>query len=209
MAEQVAGSDQIPLWSRLGEASNILVMAPSFTGGTSGVCKELLAGGEPSAATVLGITYTVSPGEFIEDWQEHTATEPAHGQIISVGEQTDDRTGVTARASGTDAWSISGIESPGDLTGLGITLSEFLSEKEDASVRLCFDSLTALLQYADLKQAFRFLHIVTGRVKSANGVGHYHLDPAAHDQQTLATIQGLFDAVVEVDDAGEWTIKTR
>jgi hypothetical protein len=77
---------------------------------------------------------------------------------------------------------------------------------EDEHIVFCFDGVTSLLQYADLQRAFRFLHVVTGRVKTVGGVGHYHLDPEAHDTQTLATLKGLFDAVIEVEDDGTWTI---
>ena len=61
--------------------------------------------------------------------------------------------------------------------------------------------------FRSLQRAFRFLHVVTGRVKTAGGVGHYHLDPEAHDRQTLATLKGLFDAVVNVDEDGELSIQ--
>jgi hypothetical protein len=39
-------------------------------------------------------------------------------------------------------------------------------------------------------------------------VGHFHVDPAAHDEQTLATLRTLFDAVVTVED-GEQVVRSR
>lgn len=210
MAEPVAGREATPS-KRLSGAANILVLEPSFERSTSGVCTDLLAGEDPPSATVLGITYRQSPAEWISVWETYTGTTPAHGMVIGVG----DRSAPTADSpsNGADRWTVETVENASDLTGLGIELSGFLETATEAESvarpRLCFDSLTALLQYADLKRAFRFLHVVTGRVKTANGIGHYHLDPDAHDEQTLATIKGLFDAVVEIDDSGEWTIKTR
>ncbi|MFB6180230.1 MAG: hypothetical protein ABEI77_10970 [Halorientalis sp.] len=212
MAEPVAGRDSTSPTERLRGAANILVLEPSFGNTTSGVCTSLLAGEDPPSATVLGITYRQSPAEWIEDWETDTGTAPAHGLVISVGDRTDLDVNGTAPETA-DRWAVETIENASDLTGLGIELSEFLASAHEAEgverPRLCFDSLTALLQYADLKRAFRFLHVVTGRVKSANGVGHYHLDPDAHDEQTLATIKGLFDAVVEVDETGGWTVQLR
>ena len=211
MAEPVASRETTSPSKRLNGAANILVMDPSFGTTTSGVCMDLLTGEDPPSATVLGITYRQSPAEWIDDWEAHAGTAPAHGMVLSVGDRSGDdfSTGRTED----DRWSVDAIENASDLTGLGIELSEFLERAHEtdaaARPRLCFDSLTALLQYADLKRVFRFLHVVTGRVKSANGVGHYHLDPDAHDEQTLATIKGLFDAVVEVDETGEWSAKTR
>ncbi|MFD1587864.1 hypothetical protein ACFR9U_12810 [Halorientalis brevis] len=213
MAEPVASRETNSLSERLRGAANILVMEPSFGTSTSGVCLDLLAGEDPPSATVLGISYRQSPAEWIDDWQAHVGTAPAHGMVISVGDRADPRFSSDGSPDAGDRWSVSVIENASDLTGLGIELSEFLEYAYEADAvdrpRLCFDSLTALLQYADLKRAFRFLHVVTGRVKSAHGVGHYHLDPDAHDEQTLATIKGLFDAVVEVDETGEWSVKTR
>lgn len=63
-----------------------------------------------------------------------------------------------------------------------------------------------MLQYADLQRTFRFLHVVTGRVKTVGGTGFYRIDPDAHDSQTMATIKGLFDAVVTREDDGTWTV---
>jgi len=212
MAEPVARRESPSASQRLSDAANILVMEPSFGRPTSDVCLDLLAGEDPPSATVLGITFRQSPEEWIKDWETHTGTAPATGMVLSVGDRSGH--GVTAgRAPETAGrWSVETIEHPSDLTRLGIELSEFLASAHDADAvdqpRLCFDSLTTLLQYADLKRTFRFLHVVTGRVKAAHGVGHYHLDPDAHDDRTLATIKRLFDAVLEVDETGEWSVQT-
>ncbi len=213
MAEPVASRETTSPSKRLNGAANILVLEPSFGSTTRGVCMDLLTDEDPPSATVLGITYRQSPSEWIDDWEAHTETAPAQGMVLSVGDWTASTVSSGRGPDTVDRWSVEVIENASDLTGLGIELSEFLENAHEAETvdrpRLCFDSLTALLQYADLKRVFRFLHVVTGRVKSANGVGHYHLDPDAHDEQTLATIKGLFDAVVEVDETGEWSAKTR
>lgn len=213
MAEPVADRETTSPSQQLSGAANILVMEPSFGSTTSGVCTDLLAGEDPPSVTVLGVTYRQSPAEWIEDWEAHTGTPPAHGMVISVGDRTGPISSTGSAPDVSDQWSVESIENASDLTGLGIEVSEFLERAYEAESadrpRLCFDSLTALLQYADLKRTFRFLHVVTGRVKSANAVGHYHLDPDAHDEQTLATIKGLFDAVLEVDETGDWSVKTR
>lgn len=208
MAEPVPGRDSFSLPEQLRGAANILVLVPSFGHNTSAVCTDLCAGDDPPSATVMSVTYRRSPAEWIETWERHTGTGPAHGMVIGVGDQRDGATSDDA-----EAWTVETVENASDLTGLGIELSDFLGRAHEAEsvdqLRLCFDSVTALLQYADVKRTFRFLHVVTGRVKSANAVAHYHLDPAAHDEQTLATIKGLFDAVVDVDENGDWTVQMR
>lgn len=77
-----------------------------------------------------------------------------------------------------------------------------------ASHTICFDSITPLLQYVDSKQAYRFLHTLGGHIQSANAVAHYHMDPVAHDEQSVALVTSLVDAVVEIEESGDWTITT-
>ncbi|SEN53707.1 hypothetical protein SAMN05216388_1003342 [Halorientalis persicus] len=203
MAKQVAGQEATSVANQLTDASNILVLAPSFPDGAAGVCVDLLGSDDPSEASVLGVTYTQSPGKWGADYERETGGPPADGTVISVGDWGADV------GTGTSEWTLEAVEHAGDLTALGVTLSEHLAPDASGRQRLCFDSLTALLQFVELQRAFQFLHVVTGRVSAAGAVGHYHLDPQAHDEQTLATIRGLFDAVVEVDERGEWTITSR
>lgn len=205
MPEQVIEDGSPSLSARIADASNVLLLAPSFQDGVDTVCTQLLAGEDPADARVLAVTYTRSPREWVADWLDGAGTMPADGLLVSVGDggPTD------GEGPGGDVWSVERIPNAGNLTDLGITLSGYLGDAGRDRTRLCFDSLTVLLQYTTLDGAFRFLHAITGRVRSTDAVGHYHLDPAAHDEQTLATIKELFDAVVEVDESGDYTVTTR
>ncbi|WP_299268029.1 DUF7504 family protein [Halorientalis sp.] len=204
MTRQVAGQGVTSVTERLADASNILVMAPSFPDGAAGVCVDFLGGDDPAATSVLGLTYTQSPGKWAADYERDRGTPPADGTVISVGDW-----GAETEAEASQ-WTLEAVEHAGDLTALGVTLSQHLTTDEQSRrQRLCFDSLTALLQFVELERAFQFLHVVTGRVRSAGAVGHYHLDPEAHDEQTLETVRGLFDAVVEVDGNGDWTVTSQ
>jgi hypothetical protein len=84
---------------------------------------------------------------------------------------------------------------PNDLTGQGIAIAEAV----EAGTEVCFDSLTALLQYADRERAFRFLHSLGERCAAASASIHYHLDPETADEQTVAALSTLMDAVVDVE----------
>jgi hypothetical protein len=189
--------------SDLDGASNVMLCMPSLGAHGDAACLDLLALSPPERTSVLSIAYTGTPSEFVARWNEGIGSGPARGGIVAVGE--------TGPAVDDPAWSVRTVENPADLTGVGIELSELLSElsgaDEDGTVAVCFDNLTSLLQYADLQRAFRFLHVLTGRVKAVGGVGHFHIDPEAHDRRAMATLTGLFDAVVEVDENGTRTIK--
>ena len=90
------------------------------------------------------------------------------------------------------------VSNPGDLTGIGIAIAEFLDAlPEDATPAVCLDSLTTLLQYTGRTRVNRFLQVCTGRVRAADGTLHCHVDPDAHGDDTMATIEGLFDVVVD------------
>jgi hypothetical protein len=205
MSERAGTADEAgPGLSELSGVSNVLLLAPSLGGPGRGACFDLLTETSPAETNVLTVTYTQTAREFIDDWNDHAAAPPVRGGVVSVGQG----------AGGVDdtAWAVSPVENPSDLTGVGIELSELLSGMASAGdegeeIAVCFNSVTSLLQYADLQRAFRFLHVVTGRVKTVGGVGHFHLDPDAHDDQTVATLKGLFDAVVEVDDDGSLTVQ--
>jgi hypothetical protein len=205
MSERAGSAEEPkPEFSELSDVSNVLLLAPSLGGQGGDVCLDLLSRTPPSETNVLAITYTDTPEEWVDNWTAHAGISPIRGGIVSIGQ------------GGTDvsdpSWAVKTVENPSDLTGIGIELSELLSGMataagEDEHIAVCFDGVTSLLQYADLQRAFRFLHVVTGRVKTVGGTGHFHLDPEAHDTQTLATLKGLFDAVVEVNEDGSWTVE--
>ena len=205
MAERAeSGEESGPDLSQLDGAANILLLAPSLGSHGKDAGMELLARTPPEQTNVLSIAYTESPQEFVDRWNTHTGTDPARGGIVAVG--------ASEGHIDNPAWAVRTVENPSDLTGVGIELSELLSGMASAAgdeedIAVCFHSITSLLQYADVQRAFRFLHVVTGRVKTVGAVGHYHIDPEAHDRKTLATLKGLFDAVVEIDEDDNWDIQ--
>ena len=205
MAERVEPSDgSLSDYPDIGDASNVLVLAPSLGERGTDACTHLLTRTSPERTNVLSVAYTETPREFVDRWLDGTGAPPARGGVVAVGESEANLgdSNRTARA----------VENPADLTGVGIELSELLSGMnnaagDDEAITVCFNDLTTLLQYADLQRTFRFLHVVTGRVKTVGGVGHYHIDPDAHDQQTLATLTGLFDAVLEAEEDSSWSVR--
>lgn len=90
---------------------------------------------------------------------------------------------------------------PGEL---GLAISEAIGGFEatsgglsPAELRLCFDSLAPLLSEHDPETMFRFLHLLTHRVRSVEGMAHYHLT-TDRGNRTIALLEPLFDAVIEL-----------
>lgn len=94
------------------------------------------------------------------------------------------------------------VEDPTDLKAIGTSVSRFCEVWAESGHRmvLCFDSLTELLDHVEPKVAFQFLHTLLERLASVDTVAHFHIDPAAVDQQTLSTFNSLFEEVIDPDD---------
>ncbi|MFB6172069.1 MAG: hypothetical protein ABEJ23_06010 [Haloarculaceae archaeon] len=185
--------------------ANTLLLAPAFDDGEDAVCADMLGVAEPGETDALFVTLTASPDARIDHWRTRVSpSPPANLGVVSVDEST--RSAAARSASATTAnGHVRSVSSPGDLTGLGIAISEYLSEWHGDGNRtvVCFHSLTPLLQYADARRVFQFLHVLTRRVESADAVAHYHLDPSAHDERTVRMLSSLFDEVVDAGDRHE------
>lgn len=194
----------------LDDESSVLVLAPSMSSETDGVCIDLLTRAPVANEDVLWVTFTRSPDACLQDWLSHANGRPANLRFISVGETVRSvATSAPMQETPTDVV-IDTLSNPGDLTGLGIKISEVLQQwhGDGNETVTCFHSLTALLQYSDVQTVYKFLHVLTGRFSTADVTAHFHLDPEAHDQQTINTLKTLFDAVAEFD-GDEWNVRTR
>ncbi|WP_436929298.1 DUF7504 family protein [Halosimplex halobium] len=198
---------------------NVLVCCPSFTGAEPRVCLDLLTPEGSTDVRALSVLFTQSPGEYVDTWQRIAGAFPTRMRIVTVdanarsngsreggGTDTSDDSG---GETGTDAdRSVERVNSPHNLTRLGVRVTDCLDEWEESpeTVAVCFQSLTTLLQYVEVDNAVGFLDVVTDRCAAADAVAHYHIDPKAHDEQTVAKLSAVFDTVLEFDD-GEWTTR--
>jgi KaiC/GvpD/RAD55 family RecA-like ATPase len=100
------------------------------------------------------------------------------------------------------------VNSPGDVTGLGIGVTEQLRRFAEAGTertRVAFHSLSTLLMYSEIETVFRFLHVLTGRIDSVGGIGLFSLDPTTHDEGDVNTLKQLFDGEIQLRDAEDGT----
>jgi len=170
--------------------ASILLEAPGFGDAGVDACAELVAAADPE--NVLFVSYGGDPSDRLARCRER-GVDPDAAMAIVVGEV---RGGVDG---GFDA--VEGLAAPSDLTGLGIAVTDALADVEGTTA-VCLDSVTSLLQYVDLETAFEFLHVFVGRCYRQNAVGHLHVDPGAHDAQTVAQLASLVDGRVVVDEDG-------
>lgn len=186
--------------------TNLLVAGPPMTGKRR-LTFDMLAHGDRSGDGSILVT-TKSAGKQVLSEYESCLDGP-DGPIGVVD--------CVSKQQGMAPQRTDGIEfasSPVDMTGIGIKLSEYLQRFYDSGVRsnrIAFDSLSTLLMYSNLQTVFRFLHVFTGRVQSAEALGLFVIDSSAHDAQTMSTLRQLFDGEIEVredeDDGSEIRLK--
>ncbi|MDY6780062.1 MAG: hypothetical protein SV760_05885 [Halobacteria archaeon] len=95
--------------------------------------------------------------------------------------------------------------SPDDLTRIGLRTREAIDSHDESDAEylsVCYGSLNTLLQYHDVNTVFRFLHTVTGNLKSADALAHFHLNPDAVSKKELSTLRQLFDGEIECRSVG-------
>jgi hypothetical protein len=198
---EAAGAELLS--SQNGRAGDILLLGAELQAPVDPVCIDLVAEAQPDA--ILWITVTRSVEDKLRGWQQHTEAElPNQIGMVDVGGQT--RLGRSSE-SVLDGHSvqIETVSDPRDLTGLGIAVNTVLGKWADTDTQpvVCFDSITPLLQYSDLQRFFRFLHAFSRHIAEHSGVVHYHLDPTAHDQETINTVLQIIDIAVEVGPDGD------
>lgn len=192
--------------------TNVLLLAPSLEPAGTQACGTLCTGVRSTGRNVLVISFTRTPDDVIQRLRSQaTATPPSKIGIISVGDSTRSAAATDGGGGPSGPVAISTLSSPGDLTGMGITITEQLQEwvGDGNQIAICYDSLSMLLQYADVDRSFRFLHVITGRLRAVDAISHFHMDPTVHEERTLNTIKTLFDAAVEFEDDGSWRVTRR
>jgi len=76
-------------------------------------------------------------------------------------------------------------------------LEESAGGLEPSELRVCVDSIVALLSEYETEAVFKLVHLTSTSVKQVRGMAHYHL-PLERDHEAVHLLEPLFDAVVEV-----------
>ncbi|SNZ04533.1 hypothetical protein SAMN06269185_0593 [Natronoarchaeum philippinense] len=181
--ESTAFSQQLSELKR--EGCNLLVVGQHSGGGHSGACRHLL--GDDCAGRRRLFTFTqgkrvcgCSRDDIDGDGREIVRFDP------DAGGAAGDELG----ALGTD------------IVDAADALEADADGFEPAELRVCVDSLGPLFVEHDPERLFKLLHVVTARVRQADGMGHYHLR-VDRDSDHVHLLEPLFDAVVEVRDGDD------
>ncbi|MFB6135541.1 MAG: RAD55 family ATPase [Halobacteriaceae archaeon] len=185
--------------------TNLLVSGPPMTGKRR-LAFDVLAAGQRRGEGVIVVTTKDDADRVREEFGRRSSGDGPLGIVDCVTRQQ-------GMGGVEDEELVRYASSPVDLTGIGIELSEllrsFYQERDRQQNRVLLDSLSTLLMYSDLQTVFRFLHVFTGRVQSADGLGLYVLDSTAHDEKTMSTLKQLFDGVVELRETDDGDVERR
>ena len=183
--------------------TNLLLAGPPMTGKRSLALRMLAEGTNDGEGTIV-VTTKDSGEKILGDFREYA--EDLDSAPVGVVDCVTKQQGMRNSAASEN---VAYASSPVDMTGIGIKLSEFLQHfYQDLGVqrnRILLYSLSTLLMYSNLQTVFRFLHVFTGRIQSADALGVFVIDSTAHDDQTMSTLKQLFDGEIQVregDDHG-------
>jgi KaiC/GvpD/RAD55 family RecA-like ATPase len=177
------------------KGSNIMLMGPPMSG-KEVILYQIMYNGAINGNAIINVTTNESANHILERFKEKKLELPL--DRIGIIDCTKNP-GIAV----TESENIKIASSPVDLTGIGVKISqffdEFLIKKKIQKNQLHINSLSTILMYSNIQISFRFLHIHTGRIKSAGALGIYLVDRGMHDEKTLAILKQLFDGIIEIE----------
>ncbi|MBN1923794.1 MAG: hypothetical protein JW791_03470 [Nanoarchaeota archaeon] len=112
--------------------------------------------------------------------------------------------GYSARARKTlkDTKAIKRVSGPLALSDISIAISgaQSLFNNISDTYKLVFDSVSTLLLYNNPETIYRFLQVITAKIKNSDGVALFVLGQGMHDSQVEMTIRHMMDGTIILDE---------
>jgi hypothetical protein len=103
-----------------------------------------------------------------------------------------------------DETAVRRISTPGDLTGIGLGVVDWLTAPvSEGDLAVCIDDVSTMVEYTDLERVFRLLHALEGTCRDHGARFHVHVTGSAHDDRAVATLRQLFDEQRDVSAGGQ------
>ena len=174
--------------------TSVLVQCGSQDDRKHAACRDLIGREEAGDRDVLLIRYRrMDPRRL-----ERIANAAHRTKLITVGYSQ------SVPDSAREEVEVASVHNPNDITRLGILVSGTVEDwrSDDTEIVLCYDSVNVLLEYKDVQNTFRFLHVFLGTLQESDVISHFHADPLSGDPQEINTLKPLFDAVITIDSVG-------
>jgi len=184
--------------------TSVLIRGPAMIGKRQ-LAIRMLAAGTETGDGLLVVTTRAQADSIVDELKRSADTfDPDRVGLIDCS-GSEDRNRIRDVAT-------ERVGSPCDLTGISIGTAKMMKRFEHRNVtdvRHGLVSISTLLQYLDAETVFKFLHIYTNRVQSSDGLAVFTLDDDSHDQQTVNTMTGEFDGVVQLREADDGSVQYR
>lgn len=183
----------------LSPGSNILILAPSMSGGE----KLGYSIARPLPGEYALVLSTVMRAVDLIDFFSSARIDRSRIGII-------DAVSKLSTPEISDSTQVRYVSSPSDLTGIGIKFSSLVEsifngefgDSEEAlfppPIRFYIDSLTTLLMYRRLEVIYQFLHVIAAKLKKMEAIGIYALNNESFDEKTISLIKHLMNVMIEV-----------
>jgi len=175
--------------------TSVLIAGPAMTGKES-LAKNILADGSHQGEGALVVTTNDSAENVVEDYKQRVS-----GVSNLQFGVVDCRAEGSSRSEGDTppGLHLHHVSSPGDLTGIGIGITQILESLHGGGAdtgRMALISLSTMLNYTDRETVFKFCHVLSSRLDAASYLGVFTIDTGAHDEQTLQVIKQAFDGLI-------------
>lgn len=92
------------------------------------------------------------------------------------------------------------VPGPLALNELSVAIAETEAEffKKSSEHLIIFDSLSTMLLYMNPATVARFMQVIIGKIKNANGKVCFAIEEGMHSKEIMVTIEHLMDAIVYV-----------
>ncbi|MFB6140194.1 MAG: hypothetical protein ABEJ26_07140 [Halosimplex sp.] len=183
----------------IADATTVLLLAPNVEGRSVDACVRALARVDEELDRAVAVTVGSSAADWLSRWGEGPmAATPV--TCVDVDDVT--RSAATeSRARSGDAANaaVETVADPADLESLGRRISDVLQRADESgeTAAVAVHSLTGILGHVDERVAFKFVYTLGEVVRRIDGTVVFHLDPDAHDAETVETFRIGCDEVVE------------
>ena len=188
------GLDPVP------DGSALLLEGPPLVGKREHALRMLAHGLDAGDAGIVLTTERTAP-EVVDALAEFTSPRDSSSEASLSADDlmVIDCTGDRATSDAAVPAQTQYVNSPTDLTGAGIALSDALQAFTDShdSIRLLTDSLTSLLVYRDLKPVFEFFHNLNKWTTQVAGLSLVVSETDLPGDESLSEFAPLFDGHVQ------------
>jgi KaiC/GvpD/RAD55 family RecA-like ATPase len=206
---QAREGDGGDLFDQFDPGTNVLVSGPPLVGKYDLMLDALAAGNRDGGGSIVVSTRDDERAVLNDLRRIDSGFDLSRVGIVEcMTDEGDDGTGDHEGEA-----SVHRAGSPADLTGIGIGASELMSGLHADGVeglRVGVDSLSTLLLYTEFDRMARFLHVFSGRIDRAGGLGIFVINPGTIEDSQFDQLKTLFDGLVELreeDDRREVRVR--